>query len=96
VSLQKSSSLSYSFAAAVPAGEYVVEMVTYDGYIDRSGSVQEQERLAVSFRDAAAAEIVTTGLTIDLADSVVTATATSALGNVILDRDAATTVFIHA
>jgi hypothetical protein len=96
VSLRRPAFTSYSFAADVPAGEYLVEMVTYDGYLDRPESVQDQESLAVSFRDAAAAEIVSTGLTTDLADAVVTAAATSALGSVILDRDAATVVFVHS
>jgi hypothetical protein len=86
-----------SLTVNVPAGEYQVDVVTYDGSATRDGdTAQEFEQLFLEFLDAQGDVIATTGSSADLPDRVLEATWKGSVGTVTLDRDAETVRAVHA
>ena len=90
---------SLTTPASVPAGEYSVQLGSYDGYTDRALTpAQTHEQYVLQFLDAGGAVITQTGPTSDLADGGPDdfASRVDAVGTVVLDRPATQVRAVHA
>jgi hypothetical protein len=87
---------SITVAAAVPAGEYQIDTVSYDGYTGRTGTAaQPYEQYVLEFLSASGDVLARTGPTADLADGVEEATWSGSVGSVVLAEDATQIRAIH-
>lgn len=87
----------FSLDAALPAGTYDLNAVSYDGYPNRDiVPAQAKEQWSAQLLDAAGATIATTGTTGDIADEVLESTWTGSVGSVTLDRAAVAVRIVHA
>ncbi|MDW3220049.1 MAG: hypothetical protein R8F63_15665 [Acidimicrobiales bacterium] len=88
---------SKTVAADVPAGEYIINTVAYDGYDDRVNTVpQMYEQYVLQFIDDAGIVIAGTGMTADLVDGVSEAQWSGSVGTVVLNRPAVAIRARHA
>ena len=78
---------------AIPAGEYAVTAVAYDGYLTRDLSTpQPSEIWFAEYLDAAGNVLATTGTTGDLADGVLEATWSGSIGSISWSGEDATQI----
>lgn len=90
-------SREFALAAPLPAGTYVLDAVSYDGYETRLlATGQPAEQWYAELLSGDGAVLATSGVTADLPDGLEEATWTGALGTVTIDQDATSVRILHA
>ncbi len=87
----------FPLATPLPAGEYSINAVSYDGYEERDLTIpQMQEQWLAEFVGSDGSVLATTGVTGDLADSITEATWAGSLGGIVLSAPATAIRVQHA
>jgi hypothetical protein len=91
------SSRTYTLATALPAGEYVLNAVSYDGYPNREVvSAQPDEQWFAEYLAADGTVLATSGTTADITDAVVEDTWVGGIGSVTIAQEATELRVTHA
>ncbi len=91
------SSRQFALPTALPAGDYAISAVSYDGYPERQSiAPQQQEQWFAEFLAADGSVLATSGTTADIEDSIEEALWTGDIGSVSLSAEATQVRIVHA